>query len=451
MAPLVASALLNPINSTLIAVALIPIGHSLGASPAETAWLISALYLATAIGQPLMGLLVDRFGPRRVLLVGAGIVVLAGAGGLLALSLEWLVGVRALLGIGTCAAFPAAMTILRYRAEDAATEVPRRSLATLAIAAQTTMAIGPAFGGVLIMLFGWPSIFAVNVPLGVVAIVLALRWLPKDDRTANRTPLTKVDLGGILLFSLAMFAVLLFVMDPAPRSAYLLLIGIVVGGAFILVELRVRTPFVDLRTLRANRPILRTYLRQALAFLIIYAIMFGYVQWLEQGRGLSESVAGILLLPMSGMAIGTAALAARGRGVRAKLLVSGIVLGAGAGMLLFTHTASPLLLLLGIALVFGIAQGLTSVTNQTVLQAQAPTEQLGTLSGLFRSAQYVGAIGASTLIAFAYGAEASSAGLHQLAWLLIGASALLVLVIALDRSLSRKTLTGHTKRAAAAA
>ena len=67
--PLVLGSMLNPINSTIVAVALVPIGVALGAPPTRTAWLVSALYLATALGQPIVGRLIDIFGPRRLFLV----------------------------------------------------------------------------------------------------------------------------------------------------------------------------------------------------------------------------------------------------------------------------------------------------------------------------------------------------------------------------------------------
>ncbi|WP_037714956.1 MFS transporter, partial [Streptomyces sp. AA4] len=67
------------------------------------------MYLATAVGQPVVGLLVDRYGARRVLLGGASVVMVAGVAGMIPISVEWLTGVRAVLGIGTCAGFPAAM------------------------------------------------------------------------------------------------------------------------------------------------------------------------------------------------------------------------------------------------------------------------------------------------------------------------------------------------------
>jgi MFS family permease len=78
IAPLVSGAVLNPINSTIISVALVPIGVAFGAPPSATAWLISALYLATAVGQPVVGRLIDVFGPRRLFLPATALVGLAG-------------------------------------------------------------------------------------------------------------------------------------------------------------------------------------------------------------------------------------------------------------------------------------------------------------------------------------------------------------------------------------
>lgn len=78
--PMIGGAVLNPVNSSLIAVALVPIGLALGAPATETAWLVSGLYLATAVGQPVTGRLVDLYGPRPLYLAGA---VLVGVGGVL--------------------------------------------------------------------------------------------------------------------------------------------------------------------------------------------------------------------------------------------------------------------------------------------------------------------------------------------------------------------------------
>ncbi len=424
--------MLNPINSTLIAVALVPIGLSFGAGPAKTAWLISALYLATAVGQPVVGLLVDRYGARRVLLGGAILVIIAGIAGMIPISIEWLTGVRVVLGLGTCAGFPAAMAVLRHHAEATGQGVPARVLSVLSMSAQTVMVIGPTLGGILIALFGWPAIFAVNIPLAGLSLVLALLWVPKDDdgeRTAK-----PIDILGILLFSATLLALLFFLMNPG-ADVLLLVVAVALGAAFTLVELRREYPFLDLRMLAANAPILRTYLRQALSFMAIYAVMFGYVQWLETARHLSEEAAGLMLLPMSGVAVCAAAFSGRATGIWSRLVIVGVALTGGSVLLLFIGDATPFVALLGLVALFGLAQGLTSVANQTTLYREAPAEQMGTASGLFRTAQYLGAIIASTLIALCYGPHADSAGLHRLAVALIVLSAVLLVVTVIDRGL----------------
>ena len=127
IAPMVAGSLLNPINSSMIAVALVPIGVAFGAPPAQTVWLVSALYLATAVGQPVVGRLVDLYGPRRALpgrdRAGRGSPELLGA---LAPSLGVLVAARVLLGFGTCAGYPAAMFLIRSEARAHRAGQPER-------------------------------------------------------------------------------------------------------------------------------------------------------------------------------------------------------------------------------------------------------------------------------------------------------------------------------------
>jgi MFS family permease len=163
VSPLLIGTLLNPVNSAMIATALVPIGRDLHARPASTVWLVAGLYLAAAVGQPTMGRIADLYGPRKVIVAGLVLVVAAGLAGALAPGLGWLVFARVLLGLGTSAAYPAAMTMIRARAREAGIATPGTVLGMVAITSQVSAAVGPALGGLLVGLTGWRSTFLLNV------------------------------------------------------------------------------------------------------------------------------------------------------------------------------------------------------------------------------------------------------------------------------------------------
>ncbi|MBO0514169.1 MFS transporter, partial [Streptomyces beijiangensis] len=174
---------LNPINSSMLAVALIPIGQAFGAPPSQTAWLVSGLYLATAVGQPVIGRLVDTYGPRLLYLVGTSLVGIAGLLGVLAPNLWILVVSRVLLGFGTSAAYPASMFLLRSESDRTGMKSPAKILAALSISNQVVAVIGPTLGGLLIGAGGWHLIFGINIPLSAACLVLGVRRLPRRAAT----------------------------------------------------------------------------------------------------------------------------------------------------------------------------------------------------------------------------------------------------------------------------
>src|ERR1700684_4600867 len=119
----------------MISTAIVPITDSLHASIAEAGWLIAVLYLTSAIAQPTMGRLVDLFGPRRIFLISFFFVAAAGVFWRLTSSLTALVMVRVLLGIGTSAAYPAAMRFFRVQADRLGSKPPRVAMGVLTMAA----------------------------------------------------------------------------------------------------------------------------------------------------------------------------------------------------------------------------------------------------------------------------------------------------------------------------
>ncbi|WP_448061708.1 MFS transporter [Cellulomonas hominis] len=440
VAPMILGSLLNPVNSSMLAVALVPIGLALGASPSATAWLVSALYLTTAVGQPVVGRLVDRHGPRPLYLIGSALVGVGGLLGALAPNLGVLIGARVLIGLGTCAGYPAAMYLIRSESRRTGHDSPSGILAALAIAAQVTAVIGPTVGGLLIGVGGWRAIFTVNVPLSIACLVLGALRLPRTTGlgdAAEAEPRAGIDLAGMALFATMLVSLMLFLMEPQATHWVLPVLTAAAAAALAVRELHAVDPFLDLRVLGGNLPLLATYLRQLLSYTVAYSYLYGFTQWLEAGRGLGASAAGLVVLPTSAAAIVVTSLSGRRPEVRGKLVVGSIAQIGACVLLLLVHGHSALWLLLVVALVAGIPQGLNGLANQNALYHQADPARMGSAAGLLRTFTYLGAMAASAANAAVYSDGADTGGMHDLALVMLVSAVLLLAATLVDRSLRR--------------
>jgi MFS family permease len=460
ISPMILGAILNPINSSIIAVSLVPIGVAFGAPPAETTWLVSALYLATAIGQPVVGKLVDAYGPRRLYLIGTAMVGIAGVMGLLAPSLGVLIASRVILGFGTCAGYPASMYLIRRESRRTGKDSPQGVLTILALSTQTIMALGPALGGILMASGGWRATFAVNIPLSIACLVLGGLYLPRDrgpagatdqpddqpadqpadqlaDQLADQRRRVRIDSPGIALFAIMIVSLMLFLIDLRLDHWYLPVITVLAGAGFALRELRTAEPFIDLRVLAGNLPLLSTYLRTLLAMTVSYALMYGFTQWLEDGRGLSPTTAGLVLLPLFVMGIVVSALTGRYKEIRGKLLVGAIAQLIACALLVVVPGDAPIWLLLSIAGVAGVNQGLTSLANQNAVYYQAEPSRIAASAGLLRTFVYLGSMSASAAQGAVLKPRADTGPMHHLAIVMVIFAGLFLLVTVFDRSLRR--------------
>lgn len=435
LAPMMLGSILNPINSSILAVSLVPIGAAFGAPPSQTAWLVGSLYLATAIGQPVVGRLVDIYGPRRLFLTATVLVGLAGVIGMVAPNLGTLVLARVLLGLGTCAGYPAAMYLIRSEARRTGMTSPAGVLTALAVTTQTITVIGPALGGLLISVGGWRATLAVNVPLALAGLLLGARYLPRTARGATGRIRELVDLPGIGLFAPTLIALLLFLLAPHGNRWYLPVAAVVLGTLFVLWELRAANPFIDVRVLGGNLPLIRTYVRQVLAAIVGYAFLYGVTQWLQDGRGLSAAEAGLVQLPVFGTAMLVSSLTGRSPRIRGKLLVASAGQLVASVLLLLVGPSTPVVMLLGVMVVLGVPQGLNSLALQNSLYHQADPARIGSSAGLLRTSMYLGAMFASAATGAFFPHQADTPGLRQLSWFLIAVAAAYLAITLVDRSL----------------
>lgn len=439
-APLLLGSTLNPINSSMIATALVGIGVDMHTGPGATATLISVLYLCSAVAQPTMGKLSTIFGPRRIFLAGVIILLLGGVVGTLAPSFGFLVLSRALLGIGTSAAYPTGMALVRKRADKLGTGVPSRVLGNFSIAAQVTVVIGLPLGGLLSGAFGWRALFFVNVPLAIIVLTFTLLGVAKDDAGPHEgfaSVLRAVDVPDIALFAGAIVSLLVFLGDLSNPVWWLLALSVVLFAGLGFWDRSQARPLIDVRMLAANRPLQRTYLRQFLTQLASYTVLYGISQWMEQARGLGPETVGLVLIPFSLVSIVIARIVSGKGWVRWPLIIAAIALVFLAGVILFITSSSSIVVLVGMSLIVGVVNGFNGFGSQATLYIQAPADGIAVASGLLRTAAYVGAIFSSSLIGLTFGSAASDVGLHTLAWVFGALGALLVLLTVFDKSIPR--------------
>jgi len=447
--PLYVGSTLNPINSSLIATALVPIAADLHVSVGSTAALVAAVYLASAIGQPVAGKLSEVFGPRRVFAIGIIVILLAGLMGGLGHSFAAVVLARVFIGLGSSSAYPSAMLLIKRRAtQTGLLQPPGGVLGGLAITGMAVAAVGLPLGGFIVGAAGWRGTFLVNIPVALIAFVLTFLWIPRDEpvkiKGGLRELMSSVDVGGILLFGASITSLLYFLLS-LPQFQWITL-GIAVIGliGFIFWELRAAHPFIDLRVLGSNLALTRTYLRFALSGLVVYGVMYGASQWFEAGRHLTPEQTGLALLPMALIAPIISFPVSRRNLVRGPLLLTGITLILGSVGLLLLDSQSSIFLIALVTLVFGISMGLFTVANQTALYSQAPENLIGTAAGLIRTFGYLGSIGSSALTGIVFGSKVDDAGLHTIAIILISVSVLVLILTVADRRLTSPKSTPNS-------
>ncbi|SHK09929.1 Major Facilitator Superfamily protein [Pseudonocardia thermophila] len=442
MVPIVLAAMLNPLNTSLVVTALAPISADLGVAAGDTAVLVAVLYLASATVQPVAGRLADDFGPRRVMVTGSLVLGLGAAIGWTATNLAGLVVARILIGLGGAGAYPAGMLLIQ-RAAHAAGETgpPRGRLAVLNVVGQATVAAGLPAGGFLVELAGWRGTFAVNVPLALLAVVTALVLIERDPPGPPRrgSLARQLDLAGILLFAAALIALLGgLLISSGAATGVLLAIGAVASAVFVRHELRVPTPFLDLRALVGNGALSRTYLRTGIGLVGVYVVLYALPLWLQDRQGFAPSAVAFLTVPVMVVGVVASIAVARMRAPWLPLAAAALASLGGAGALVVSVLAAATVLPVLVATaLFGIVMGATSAANQQALYVQADPGRLGTAAGLMRTAHFLDSIWSTALVGVAFQHGVTDGGLLVIAAVVAVASVLMLALAVGDRALRR--------------
>jgi MFS family permease len=419
---------LNPLNSSMIAVALVVLREDFGLDVAAVTWVVTAFYLTSAAGQPLMGRFADRFGPRRLFTIGMAVMAVTCALAPFSPSFELVCIARAFMAVGTAPAYPSAVVMVGALSRQL-NVTSTKPLGRIQMANTSAAAIGPVVGGLLVSFVGWQALFLINVPLALAALI-AVRYGAPADENRERGKVSELlrdsDVPGILGFVGSLVLLLMALLNVVPGYRWWLLAGATVLAAlFVLRELRFSPPFLDLRLLGRNRPLLLVYLGFALFNGVYYFAFFGLPQLLQEAAGYDAGVVGLLMLPLAAISVIATPFAVRAIdrfGVR-RVLIAGVVgLAAGSALLglLTASFAVPLVLVLTALL--GVPYSVVSIASSQGLYVSTQPGERGVASGIFQTCRYLGAISATVMIGIFYGTGVSQENWGRMVLVMLGLS-----------------------------
>jgi len=320
-------------DETVMAVALPSIDASFEAPLAAVQWSVTAYVLAFAAFLIPAGRLADSLGARRVFLAGAGVFAAGSAACALAPEIGWLIGARAVQGLGSAVITPASFAIV---VQAFGPGERGRALGVWAAAVAVGAAVGPLGGGVLIELFGWRAIFVMGIPIALAAVAIVGAVVPEGGRGEALAP----PMFSVVLLVTGLTLLLLGLGEGDPerflRGGFvILLVSLALLVALAFYDSRDRRPLLNLRLLRIRsyfgvNAVMLVAATAWLAMLLLQGI------YLQSVRGLTPLEAGLALVPLTGAAVISAPVAghyAERVGARA-LIVLGMGFLAGSLALL---------------------------------------------------------------------------------------------------------------------
>ncbi|MFD1673266.1 MFS transporter [Alicyclobacillus fodiniaquatilis] len=417
--------LLNPLNSSMISVAMTRFQHVFQVDYTSASWVISSYYLASAIAQPIMGKLADLLGRKKLFLLGLVVVTAACLLAPFSPNFAWLIVFRLLQSLGSGAIFPAGMGIVRQYI----TERQSQALAFLAVFSSGAAAFGPSLGGIVMHISDWSGIFWINFPFIVASFVLALWMLPSDKLarqgqqpaagpTDIKAVMNQMDIPGILLFAVGIVSALIFLLSLIAQVRWWALpVAIVAFVLFGLREHRAKTPFLSFSLFKNNIPLSWVLIQFTVVNIIFYSVFFGMPSYLQEVRHDDTQQAGLLMLFIAGFSVITSPITGRWvakSGSRPPLLLAGFCMTIGSALYLTLHAQTPVWWLIIVLSVLGLSNGFNNVGLQTALFKVSPQNVISTASGLFQMARYMGTILSTVLLGLLFGNQLSTGQLHLL-------------------------------------
>ncbi len=392
LAVLCLSLLIIVMDNTILNVAIPSLMNELGATNSQIQWIIDSYVLVFAGLLLTTGSLSDRFGRKGALQVGIVLFGIGSASAALSQTANQLIFTRAFMGIGGALIMPATLSILANVFRD-----PRergRAIAVWAGFSGLGVAIGPVTGGLLLEHFSWHSVFWVNLPIGLLALVAGAFIVPtsRDPRQTRLDPL------GALL-SIVGLASLLFGIIEGPTKGWthpLVVGGFVVAaaalGSFVAWELRTSAPMIDMSVFR-NPRFSAASGTITLVFFALFGSLFLMTQYWQLVHGYSPLEAGVRLIPYAATMMIVAPISARlvERAGTKRIVLTGLGLIITGLLLLSTiQPGTPYLVVISFFMVMAGGMGMTMAPATESVMGSLPREKAGVGSAVNDTTRQVG-------------------------------------------------------------
>lgn len=397
------------LDATIVNTALPDIGRELSAAVNGLQWVTAGYTLVFACLLLSAGSLGDRVGPRRVFVAGIAVFTVASAACGLAPNLWVLVAARVVQGVGAAMALPTSLALINTAYSDRSARA--RAIGIWGGLSGIAAGLGPVLGGILTQCIGWRSIFSINLPVGMAAIVLTLRYITPPPR---RAPGRSMDIGG-QVSSIVAVAALAYGLIQATQLGWgspAIVTALAVAGAgavaWVGIEKFTRYPMLPL-ALFADRRFTGAVVAGAAINLGFYGELFLLALYFQDSRHYSPLLAGLAMLPQPGIASVGSSL---GGGHTARygprpVMLIGLMVGAlGLFALTQTTTATPYWMLVAPLLAVGFGTAYTMPAATTTAMESAPPDLAGTASGALNASRQIG----STLGVAIFGTLVAASG-----------------------------------------
>ncbi|MHA1636846.1 MAG: MDR family MFS transporter [Candidatus Thorarchaeota archaeon] len=386
---------LGALDSSIVNVSLVTMANSLGVTMTEIQWIVISYLLIITSLMPLMGKFGDRFGKTKIFQVGMLLFIIGSFLCAQSMDLVALIVFRVFQAIGASMMTANGLALVTYFTTP---QNRGRAIGLNSIILAVALGLGPALGGILSQYFGWPSIFLVNLPIGVIGFIIAAKIIPETEKVEE----TKFDTIGGALFFTFLFSMVYFVSitDSLDVFSSIIYLAIIFGSItlFILRERSFSSPLIPTKIL-ADKEISTSIFSAFFAFMAIVPISFLIPFYLQEALGFDQSTTGLFLMahPIVILVLGPAAGIISER-VRARTqTVFGLIIQL-LGLLFLSYVIPNIFLMIIGIIIMGTGLSLFTVANGNFIMTSAPREYMGVVSALTNIARTTGFATAIALV-----------------------------------------------------